>query len=190
MYDLKENINEIMVNPVKGKNIGIIRLQMVRESETLYGSSRLTAPKVVVEYARPLFALADREMMVVMSLSNSMEPLALEVAAVGGVSSCQVDIKNIFKHALLNNATNIICFHNHPSGKTDPSKEDKYITERIRTAGDILGVNLVDHIIIGANSFYSMCDQGSFEETQDNYEESEKGDSFNHVREDTNSRNE
>ena len=60
--------------------------------------------------------MADREMV-------------LEIAAVGGVSSCYLDLKSIFKHALLNNASYIVCFHNHVSGYAEPSDADKILTD-------------------------------------------------------------
>lgn len=163
MYDLKDKVNELMIHPAKSKNIGIIKLQMVRESQCLYGEARMNSPEAAAELIKPLFALADREMVVVMSLSSNMEPLALEIAAIGGLDSCQVDIKNIFKHTLLNNAGNIICFHNHPGGKAVPSKEDKDITERIKKSGEILGITLMDHIIIGKDSFYSFKEHNDWE---------------------------
>jgi len=89
-----------------------------------------------------------------------MDPLAVEIAAVGGMDNCQVDIKNIFKHALLTNASCIICFHNHPSGDSSPSKEDFRITGRIKEAGELLGVSLMDHIIIGDGEYYSLRKMG------------------------------
>lgn len=80
---------------------------------------RFTQPREAVELVKPLFDRADREMAVVMSLSTKLEPLALEIAAVGGINVCNVDVRDIFKHSLLSNAAYIVCFHNHPSG--DPA---------------------------------------------------------------------
>ena len=92
-----------------------------------------------------------------------LEPMAVEIVAVGGVDSCAVDVKNIFKHALLNNASYIICFHNHPSGYTLPSREDEKFTERLVTAGRILNLPMIDHIIVGDDDFYSFRENGKLE---------------------------
>ena len=89
--------------------------------------------------------------------------MAVEIVAVGGVDSCAVDVKNIFKHALLNNASYIICFHNHPSGYTLPSREDEKFTERLVTAGRILNLPMIDHIIVGDDDFYSFRENGKLE---------------------------
>lgn len=122
---------------------------------------RFQNPKDAAELVRPLCEKSDREMMLVLSLNGRLEPQAVEIAAVGGVSSCSVDIRSIFKHALLSNAEYVICFHNHPSGDPEPSREDELLTGRIRSAGELLGMELVDHIILGeGNAYYSFRDHG------------------------------
>lgn len=161
MYDLKNQVRGLMKDPVKNKTVGIIKMQMVREKESLYGKSRIASAEEAADMAGSVFTFADREIVAVVSLSSQLEPLALEIVAVGGLSSCQIDIKNIFKHSILNNAKNIICLHNHPSGAASPSRDDKKITERIRKAGDLLDIKLVDHIIIGRDSYYSFAENKS-----------------------------
>lgn len=157
-----DQLDELMARPIPKRWVGVVKLQMVKEG-SLYGEmQRFHGPEGAVELVRPLFRNADREIMVVMSLSASLEPLAVEIAAVGGTSSCVVDVKNIFKHAVLNNASYVICFHNHPSGCSEPSREDRKITERISKAGEILGISLVDHIIVG-DGYYSFREHGEIE---------------------------
>ncbi len=134
-----------MEAPVSGKRVGIVRLQMVREERTLYGMGAFDKPEKAVETVRPLIGMSDREMVVVMSLNTNLEPLAVEIAAVGGINSCCIDIKNIFKGAILSNAACVICFHNHPSGNPRPSREDFMITQRMKMAGEILGVSEEDN---------------------------------------------
>ena len=157
----EERILDMMKLPVLRKRVGIVHLEMVRESRTLYGMKRFQNPKDAAELVRPLCEKSDREMMLVLSLNGRLEPQAVEIAAVGGVSSCSVDIRSIFKHALLSNAEYVICFHNHPSGDPEPSREDELLTGRIRSAGELLGMELVDHIILGeGNAYYSFRDHG------------------------------
>ena len=97
----EERILDMMKLPVPRKRVGIVHLEMVRESRTLYGMKRFQNPKDAAELVRPLCEKSDREMMLVLSLNGRLEPQAVEIAAVGGVSSCSVDIRSIFKHALL-----------------------------------------------------------------------------------------
>lgn len=145
-----------------GMKVGIIRLQMIREGRSLYGLGPFSEPKTAVDFMNPFFKGTDREMLVVVSLDTKLMPLAVECAAVGGRSFCPVDIPNLFKHPLLNNAAYIMCFHNHLSGDTEPSQDDFRITERIRKAGELLGIPLTDHIILGDGIYYSFRKQGMF----------------------------
>lgn len=158
---LEDWIANMMRLPAPGKRVGIVHLKMVKESRTLYGMKQFRNSKDAAEMVRPLCGNSDREIVLVLSLNGRMEPQSVEIAAVGGVSSCGVDIKSIFKHALLNNSEHVICFHNHPSGNAKPSREDEQLTERLRKAGEILGVELADHIILGeGNTYYSFRDHG------------------------------
>ena len=109
---------------------------------------------------RPLCEKADREMVLVLSLNGRLEPQAVEIAAVGGISSCNVDIRSLFKHALLNNAEFVICVHNHPSGDPEPSEADVETTVRLMEAGAILGIPVLDHIVIGDGNYVSMKARG------------------------------
>ena len=75
---------------------------------------------------------------------------------VGTINNSVVHPREIFKEAYLLSANGIICVHNHPSGDASPSKEDINITKRIKEIGIIHGINLIDHVIIGNNSYYSF----------------------------------
>ena len=74
----------------------------------------------------------------------------------GTINNSVVHPREIFKEAYLLSSNGIICVHNHPSGDVSPSKEDINITKRIEEIGIIHGINLIDHVIIGNNSYYSL----------------------------------
>lgn len=93
-------------------------------------------------------------MLVVASLDAKCNPLSLEIAAVGNVNTCIVSPREIFKNAILSNAVHIMVFHNHLSGDPTPSKEDIAVTKRLIDAGELLGIPLIDHIIIGDDTDY------------------------------------
>lgn len=158
----KENeIKDMMKNPTTKRRVGIIKTQIVREGSMLYGNRRINTPLDAVELVKDIFWYADREMMVVVSLDSKNAPLALEIVSVGTVNACLVSMREIFKHCILTNATSIMCFHNHPSGIPDASKEDVEITKRLDEAGKLLGIWLLDHIIVGdGNSYVSLQERG------------------------------
>lgn len=163
MYSMKQKdqLESMMKRPIPKKKVGIVHLEMVKESRCLYGMDRLTDAGRTAEMVRPLLEKADREMVVVVSLDTRMMPMAVEIVSVGGIDACMVDVKNIFKHAILNNSSYIMCIHNHPSGCVQPSREDDRLTERLRNCGMILGIRLVDHMILGENrKYYSYREEG------------------------------
>lgn len=98
--------------------------------------------------------------MVVVSVDAKGVPVCVEAVAVGGIDSCYIDIRSMFKNALLSNAVCIVCFHNHLSEDVTPSKEGVAATTQIIKAGEILGIHLADHIIIGFHGIYSMREHG------------------------------
>ena len=79
---------------------------------------------------------------------------------IGTINNSLVHPREIFKEAYLLSANGIICVHNHPSGDVSPSKEDILLTIKIKEIGIIHGINLIDHVIIGDNSYYSFYDNG------------------------------
>ena len=99
------------------------------------------------------------EHMYVLFLNNRLEIVGVSEVAHGGVSEMYVDVSNIFKRALLCNAKNIILAHNHPSGgMIRPSNQDIALTERVRDAGNVIGINLLDHMIVSTDGYYSMLE--------------------------------
>ncbi len=157
----EKEIIEMMKKPAPRKRVGIIKTQIIREGSMLYGSRRIHKPEDAVDFVKNIFKYSDREMMVVLSLDSKNAPVALEIVSVGTVNSCLVQMRELFKHSILNNATSIMCFHNHPSGIPEPSKEDIDVTRRMDEAGKLLGIWLLDHIIVGEDGmFVSLQERG------------------------------
>jgi len=77
----------------------------------------------------------------------------------GGVSATVVDPKLIFASALQEKASGIILFHNHPSGNISPSKSDITLTRKLKGGGELLEINIIDHIIVGQNTYFSFADE-------------------------------
>ncbi len=104
---------------------------------------------------------ADREHVVVISLSSQNEPLAISIEAVGGTNSVKSDPAELFRVPLLAGAVGIIVGHNHPSGDPTPSSADRRYTEDVRAAAKLLGIRLLDHLIVApGGSYYSFLDEG------------------------------
>lgn len=134
--------------------IPIVRLQVIKEREIDYGGEMLNAPNRAVQIVRDVIGNVDREYIVVCCVNSAMKPTNIEIAGIGTSDTCLLNIPEIFKTAMLTNANGIIVFHTHPSGEVVPSKADKHTTKRLVRAGELLGIKVRDHIIIGEEEKY------------------------------------
>ena len=136
------------------KRVGIVSLKLVKESSVLYETRTVSNPYDADNLIKNFLIDSDREKFVVACLDTKKQPVNISVVSIGSVNSAIVHPREVFKVAMLSNASKIICFHNHPSGNLKCSKEDENITNRLKECGEILGIELVDHIIIGDNDTY------------------------------------
>ena len=139
---------------IPAKRVGIVSLKLVKESIVLYETRKIRSPYDAYKLIKNFLIDSDREKFVVACLDTKKQPVNISVVSIGSVNSVIVHPREVFKVAMLSNASKIICFHNHPSGNLKCSKEDENITNRLKECGEILGIELVDHIIIGDNDTY------------------------------------
>lgn len=105
----------------------------------------------------------DREVFGAVWLNTKNEAVGLEIVSMGSLNAAIVHPRETFKSGILHNAASFVVFHNHPSGNTTPSDADVQITKRLAEAGNILGIELLDHIILGESGYYtSLKSQGLF----------------------------
>lgn len=119
----------------------------------------ITSSGDVFQIFKPLLADLPNEEFWVLYLNNGNKILKKDCISKGGVTSTVVDVKIIMKTALQYLATSIILVHNHPSGTLKASEQDKKITNKIKSAAKLLEINLLDHIIIARNAYYSFADE-------------------------------
>jgi DNA repair protein RadC len=103
---------------------------------------------------------SDREKLICIMLNAKNAVIGMDIVSVGSLTSSIAHPREIFKSAILKNAAAIILSHCHPSGDPTPSREDIQMTERVAKAGEILGIKLLDHIIIGDQGNYSFSNTG------------------------------
>ena len=143
------------------KRIQILSLKLVREGCFHYQTRRISSPKDAVGIGQQFLEDADREQVIVCCLDTKNQPLSISVVSMGILNSSLIHPREIFKTAILTNAASLILYHNHPSGETEVSTEDINITKRIKEAGVLMGIELIDHIIIGSEGRYlSMKEEG------------------------------
>ena len=104
------------------------------------------------------FADRKQEHFIRISLNGAHEVLSLGVVSIGLVNRTIVHPREVFADPIKERATAVIVCHNHPSGNLDPSREDRDITQRLKESGNILGINVLDHIIFSELSYYSFLE--------------------------------
>lgn len=117
-------------------------------------------PETVAQYYMEQLRHEGQEFMVCMMLDSSMHLLGEQLLSKGTVNAALITPREVFLEALRFGAVNLILIHNHPSGNPAPSEEDIMITERIYRTGEMLGIHLADHIIIGDHRYISFTEQG------------------------------
>jgi DNA repair protein RadC len=127
----------------------IYRVELVRERSHHVSNRIIEQPEIASEIVRRFLDGADRETFVVLGLTAKNRLIGICAVSVGSLSSTIVHPREVFKPAILMNACQIMVAHNHPSGDPTPSPEDKLVTRRLVDTGLILGIEVVDHLIVG-----------------------------------------
>jgi DNA repair protein RadC len=136
---------------------------LVRDSSANYPiDKKISGPDSANEAIQTILDLndADVEKFGFLALDTKNKIIGIHIVSVGSLQSSIVHPREVFKAAILNNAASIIIFHNHPSGDPTPSQDDIDTTQRIREAGKIIGIELLDHIITGEGTYYSFREYG------------------------------
>ena len=120
------------------------------------------SPSAAAAYCRPLFGGENRdvEQAVLLLLDGKGRLIREKVLSVGTVNLSLVSPREIFLHALKYRAVHFLLLHNHPSGDETPSREDAEITKKLAGLGEMMQIGLLDHIILGQNSYYSFREAG------------------------------
>lgn len=130
-----------------------------RRNEEAVEQKKITSSTSVFEYFQPLIGELPHEEFWILYLNNSNKILRHMQLSKGSITGTLVDIRLLFKEALLLGAVSIILAHNHPSGVLRPSQPDMNITKKIKAAGEQLDIKVLDHLIITETNFFSFADE-------------------------------
>ena len=146
---------KIPQNPPK---VRIVYSKNIKPGEKLTIGTSFDAYKVFKEIWSN--QIETREEMIILLLDRSNTVLGYDKLSMGGITGTVADLRLIFSVALNTLATSIIMSHNHPSGNISPSQSDIDLTKKVKEAGKIMDIQLLDHLIITNNSYYSFADEG------------------------------
>lgn len=153
-------VKEGKVKQVPAKRVNIVSLRMVKESSLLYKDRCVRSPEDGYKLLKEFLGDVDREYFIVVCLDTKNQPTAINICHIGSLNASLVHPREVMKPAILSNAASILVGHNHPSGLPDPSQEDIQVTRRLKEAGNMIGIELLDHIVMGDDSFVSLKDKG------------------------------
>lgn len=133
--------------------------QVIREREE-YRNFTISSPDDAAEIITKEIADLDREVFMVLCLNTKNQIQAIHQCHIGSINASIAHPREIFKSAILNNSASLIVGHNHPSGDPTPSNEDIQVTRRLKEAGNLLGIELLDSLIVGPTKFISLKEKG------------------------------
>jgi DNA repair protein RadC len=137
----------------------VIRLQLARESSTP-APRQIRSPLDIVDALSSRFGNCDREVFVAVLLDTRNKVLAIDPCFVGSLDTAAITMREAFKPAMLVGAAAVIFAHNHPTGDPSASPEDIAMTALLRQAGEILQIDVLDHIILGDGRYTSLREHG------------------------------
>ena len=138
-----------------------VSIRLVKDAP-LYSDKPMNHPMAVVEALGKELCEMDREVMCVINMKTNSVPINCSIVSMGTLNASLVSPRELFKSGILSNAASVLLVHNHPSGSLEPSMSDLQLTERLKQAGDIIGIEVLDHIIVGGDNsrYFSFCEQG------------------------------
>jgi DNA repair protein RadC len=144
----------------------VMKTTFVREVRAVYcgprrATTRVRGPSTAADFIRRVLPDNSREHFVVLHLDGSNQIIGYAVTATGGANFCQIHPREVFQGAILAGAVGLIVSHNHPSGDTTPSREDKDMTTRLKEGAQLLGLKLLDHVIVTDTELYSLSEEGT-----------------------------
>ncbi len=138
------------------------RVQFIAEPASFPTGSPCRSSDDVQRLARSIFDTldADKEHFVLLTMNNKNRVNGFKVVSTGSLTASLVHPREVWRAALHLCAAAVVFVHNHPSGDPAPSAEDQEITRRLKETGDMLGIRVLDHVVLGDDRFYSFSDRG------------------------------
>lgn len=134
------------------------RVMLVKESLVHPSPIKIMDSQNAYRLLVPLFDGLDREHFMVVALDAKHSVIGINTVSIGSVTMSIVHPREVFKPLILLNASAVILAHNHPSGDPTPSPEDRALTRRLKEGGELLGITVLDHVVLGEDRCYSFAD--------------------------------
>jgi DNA repair protein RadC len=162
-----EKLSELSVPELRAINgIGIVKALQIKalfelnkrhfQARKYQRIKRVKEPKHVYDLFIEQLSGKKKEHFYVLLLDSNNQVIGKDLVSIGTLNMSVIHPREVFQNAIKESANAIIIVHNHPSGNVNPSDEDREITDRLKEAGDVLGIKVLDHVIIGKNKYRSI----------------------------------
>lgn len=131
----------------------VVSIRLVPEP-SWFSREKLNTPEEVAMFLSEELSQYDRELFCILNLDTKNHVINMNIASMGTLNASLVSPREVFKSSILSNAASVILAHNHPSFDVTPSKDDILVSKRLIDAGEIIGISVLDHIIVGAAGKY------------------------------------
>lgn len=160
LIDVRKSLQEIEGTDLQITKLNLFFALMEDYMEEQVSKKRLDSPSEIYKLLKPKLSHLQVEKFCCILLNAKLKLIDTVEISQGGLTSSIVHPREVCKVAIQKSAYALICVHNHPSGETTPSKEDIAITKRLKQATEIVGIQLLDHLIIGENGYTSLKEGG------------------------------
>lgn len=133
------------------RELNVVNVRLVKEP-SIISNEPITTAAGASELIQKLIAGFDREAFCILNLATDGSPISMNIASIGTLNAALISPREVFKSCILSNSAAFIAFHCHPSGNPKPSRDDAVSTQRLKEAGEILDIKMLDHIIVGCGS--------------------------------------
>ncbi|MBS3939661.1 MAG: DNA repair protein RadC [Actinobacteria bacterium] len=121
----------------------------------------ITSPEDAADILKPMLDGLDREHCVTLNLDTKHRLIAATTVSIGSVDHTFMSPREVFRDALLHGAAALVLAHNHPSGDPEPSRDDGAVTRRLGRAGNLIGIEVLDHLVVGSDRWVSLARLGA-----------------------------
>lgn len=155
-----ERMKKMEQTIMEENSLTVVAVRLVSEPP-LMSDTPIRCPQDVVKVMERYMSDFDREVFCVVNLQSDGRPISMNIVGIGALDGVQLNPREVVKTSILSNAGRIMLFHNHPSGNLSPSSEDIEFTERMVRVGELIGIPVLDHVILGRyGNYYSFLDAG------------------------------
>ena len=142
----------------------VLNVRLVKEP-SIISETPVRTSEAAAELIKNMLSQFDREVFCILNVASDGKPISMNIVSIGTIDQALVSPRDVFKSSILSNAAAFLAFHCHPSGNPIPSRTDAVTTQRLKEAGELLEIRMVDHLVIGCGSgrSFSFREEGLFD---------------------------